>query len=160
VVKSRFLGGAASGRVAAGMGWSSSCYPLRMAEGSTDFLIPWACLMDREVFPNKKAFTMPGQRKTFAKALGNTCDIPLSQLPTPCIKGDMVVVQVDEATNTKCINKDYLFNAFLGLVAVIQNAMTFFKLTSFTNATICNSRILKSKCMIYECGYLNSRIVK
>jgi len=29
--------------------------------------------------------------------LGNTCDIPLSQLPTPCIKGDIVVVQVEEA---------------------------------------------------------------
>ncbi|ESW10180.1 hypothetical protein PHAVU_009G187600 [Phaseolus vulgaris] len=40
---------------------------------------------------------MPGQRKTFAQALGNTCDIPLSQLPTPCIKGDMIVVWIDEA---------------------------------------------------------------
>ena len=60
------------------------------------FLIPWACLMDREVFPNKKFSAMPGQRKTFAQTLGNSCDIPLSQLPTPCIKGDMIVVRVDE----------------------------------------------------------------
>ena len=48
------------------------------------------------MFPNKKAYTMPGQRKTFAQALGNACDIPLSQLPTPCIKGEIVVVRVDE----------------------------------------------------------------
>jgi len=33
--------------------------------------------------------------KTFAQALGNTCDILLSQLPAPCIKGDMVVVRVE-----------------------------------------------------------------
>ncbi|ESW16183.1 hypothetical protein PHAVU_007G135700 [Phaseolus vulgaris] len=46
--------------------------------------------------PNKKASAMPSQRKTFDQALGNICDIPLSQLPTPCIKGDMVVVRVDE----------------------------------------------------------------
>jgi len=67
-----------------------------MTEGSTGFLIPWDYLMDREVSPNKKASDMPIQRKTFAQALGNTCDIHLSQLPTSCIKGDMVVVRVDE----------------------------------------------------------------
>ena len=50
------------------------------------------CLMDQEVFPNKKVFVILGQRKTFAQALGNTCDIPFSQLPTLCIMGDMVVV--------------------------------------------------------------------
>jgi len=52
--------------------------------------------MDREVFPNKKVSAMSGLRKTFAQALGNTYDIPLSQLATHCIKGDMVVVRVDE----------------------------------------------------------------
>jgi len=67
-----------------------------MAEGSTGFLIPWACLMDRELFPNKKVSTMPSQRKNFSQALGNMCDIPLSQLPTFCIKEDMVAVWVDE----------------------------------------------------------------
>jgi len=68
-----------------------------MTEGSAGFLIPWACLMDREVSPNKKVYAMLGQRKTFAQAFGNTCDIPLSQLPTPCIKGDMIVVRIVEA---------------------------------------------------------------
>ncbi|XP_068504205.1 uncharacterized protein [Phaseolus vulgaris] len=68
-----------------------------MAEGSAGFLIPWTCLMDRKVCPDNKVYSMSGQRKTFAQALGNTCDIPLSQLPTPCIKGDMIAVQIDEA---------------------------------------------------------------
>ena len=31
-----------------------------------------------------------------SKGLGNTCEIPLSQLPTPCIKGDMVTFRVYE----------------------------------------------------------------
>jgi len=49
-----------------------------MVEGSTGFLISWACLIDREVFPNKKVFVMPSEMKTFAQALGKTCGIPLS----------------------------------------------------------------------------------
>ena len=40
---------------------------------------------------------MPGQRKTFDQALGNTYDIPLFQLLTPRINGDMFAVWDDEA---------------------------------------------------------------
>jgi len=68
-----------------------------MAEGSKGFLIPWSCLKDCKVSPNENVYVMPNQRKTFAQALGTTCDIPLSELPTPCIKGDMIVVWIDEA---------------------------------------------------------------
>jgi len=46
--------------------------------------------------PIKKFYATQGQRKTFAQALANTCDIPLSQLPTPYIKGDMVAFWVEE----------------------------------------------------------------
>ena len=49
---------------------------------------------------------------------------------------------------------------FWELLFFIQNAVSFFKLISFTNAAICNCRILKSKRMIYECGYLNCPILK
>ena len=56
-------GDAASGAVATRVGWSTTCKPLKMVEFSTGFLIPWACLMDREMSPNKKASPMPGQRK-------------------------------------------------------------------------------------------------
>jgi len=34
--------------------------------------------MDRDVSLDKNVYVMSGQRKTFAQALGNTCDIPLS----------------------------------------------------------------------------------
>jgi len=71
-----------------------------------------------------------------------------------------LLIELRFVTSTKCINNDYLFNVVLGLATVIQNAVTFFKLISFTNAAICNSHIIKSKHMIYECGYLNSRILK
>jgi len=36
------------------------------------------------------------QKKTFAQALNNACDIPVSQLPSHCIKGDLISVQIDE----------------------------------------------------------------
>jgi len=67
-----------------------------MAEGSKGFLIPFTCLKDCEISPAKTVYDKPGQRKTFAQALGTTCDIPLFELPTPCIKGDMIVVWIDE----------------------------------------------------------------
>jgi len=68
-----------------------------MTEGSKGFLIPLTCLKDCEISLAKTVYDKPGQRKTFAQALGITCDIPLSELPTPCIKGDMIVVRIVEA---------------------------------------------------------------
>jgi len=59
-------------------------------------LIPWNSLKDCEVSPAKNVYAKLGQRKTFAQALGTTCDIPLFELPTPCIKGDMIVVWIHE----------------------------------------------------------------
>ena len=67
-----------------------------MAEGSNGFIIPWKCLKDREVSPAKTVYAKPGQKKNFAQALGTTCDISLSELPTPYVKGDMIVVRIDE----------------------------------------------------------------
>jgi len=67
-----------------------------MVEVSKGFLFPWTCLKDCEISPTKTVYDKPGQRKTFAQTLGATCDIPLSELPTPCIKGDMIVVRIDE----------------------------------------------------------------
>ncbi|XP_068503997.1 uncharacterized protein [Phaseolus vulgaris] len=67
-----------------------------MVEASSGILITCGCLKENPVIPIKKAIVTQGHRKTYAQALGNTCDIPLFQLPTPCIKGDMVVIRVDE----------------------------------------------------------------
>lgn len=36
------------------------------------------------------------QRKSFAQALTNSCDIPYSQLPQPCLKGDAVAIKIPE----------------------------------------------------------------
>lgn len=36
------------------------------------------------------------QRKTFAQALSNACDVPYSQLPKPCIKGDEISIKIPE----------------------------------------------------------------
>jgi len=46
--------------------------------GFKDFLIEWNYLKDREVSPDKNVYAKHEQRKTFAQALGTTCDIPLS----------------------------------------------------------------------------------
>jgi hypothetical protein len=38
----------------------------------------------------------PTQQKTFAQALNNVCDIPLSQFPKPCVKGDSLSISIPE----------------------------------------------------------------
>lgn len=34
--------------------------------------------------------------RTFAQALSNSFDIPLSQLPIPCVKGDSISIKISE----------------------------------------------------------------
>jgi len=36
------------------------------------------------------------RNRTFGQVLHNTCDIPLSKFPKPCLKGDMIYVQISE----------------------------------------------------------------
>jgi len=36
------------------------------------------------------------KKKTFAQALNNIFYLSLSQLPTPCVKGDLVTVQINK----------------------------------------------------------------
>lgn len=36
------------------------------------------------------------QKKTFAQALNNACDIRLNQLSRPCLKGDALVIKIPE----------------------------------------------------------------
>jgi len=54
---------------------------LAIGNGGGGFLIPWNCLKDYDISPTKNVYAKPGQRKTFAQALGTTCDIPLFELP-------------------------------------------------------------------------------
>ncbi|KAK2357455.1 hypothetical protein QL285_094721 [Trifolium repens] len=64
----------------------------------TSFNIPWKCLdLDSEpkntiIDPPKPTVTP----KTFAQALTNLCDIPLSQFPQPVVKGDRLAIEILE----------------------------------------------------------------
>lgn len=64
------------------------------------FIVPWRCLHDEPINPPKPpsqpSSTQTKQQKTFAQALSNVCDIPLSQLPKPCLKGNNVVIQIPD----------------------------------------------------------------
>ncbi|MCH81555.1 hypothetical protein A2U01_0002345, partial [Trifolium medium] len=80
------------------------------------FNIPWKCL-DHTAEPTKtiiapsKTVTEPAKtvteppktiieptkpHKTFAQAVNNLCDIPLSQLPQPVVKGDRLAIEIPE----------------------------------------------------------------
>ncbi|WJX67627.1 hypothetical protein P8452_52077 [Trifolium repens] len=65
----------------------------------SSFNIPWKCL-DLESEPKNKIIsqpeTTPNPPKTFAQALTNLCDIPLSQLPHPVVKGDRLAIEIPE----------------------------------------------------------------
>ncbi|GAU35943.1 hypothetical protein TSUD_394910 [Trifolium subterraneum] len=62
------------------------------------FSIPWKCLeFDSEPVANN-TIVQPKTPKTFAQALSNVCDIPLSQLPQPVIKGDRLAIEIPEVT--------------------------------------------------------------
>jgi hypothetical protein len=62
-------------------------------------IILWPCLAQSPkpiATPLPKIVTPPQQR-TFAQALTNVCDIPLSQFPKACLKGDHVAIAIPEA---------------------------------------------------------------
>lgn len=76
-------------------------------------IIPWTFLnVDLALpIPNTTHATPVLQRKTFAQALNNAYDIPVSQLPTLCIKGDIVFIKIPEdeyqAGSVECKNNLY-----------------------------------------------------
>ncbi|WJX18848.1 hypothetical protein P8452_08607 [Trifolium repens] len=59
------------------------------------FAIPWPCLDDNPK-PQPETNIPPKSTKTFAQALSNVCDIPTSQFPTPCVKGDRLSIAIPE----------------------------------------------------------------
>lgn len=70
--------------------------------GSTakPFILSWPCLQSDSPTPppqNTKANPKPlSQHKTFAQAVNNICDIPDSQLPKPCLKGDYFAIEIPD----------------------------------------------------------------
>ncbi|WJX89597.1 hypothetical protein P8452_71581 [Trifolium repens] len=65
----------------------------------SSFNIPWKCL-DIDSEPQNEIInppeTTPKPSKTFAQALTNLCDIPLSQMPHPVVKGDRLAIEIPE----------------------------------------------------------------
>lgn len=64
------------------------------------FCLSWPCLQaDAPIpppkTPNPKSVNLV-QQKTFAQALSNVCDIPHSQLPKPCLKGDDLAISIPD----------------------------------------------------------------
>jgi hypothetical protein len=59
------------------------------------FNIPWKCLDHNS--ESSKTIPEPSKpQKTFAQAVNNICDIPLSQLPQPVVKGDRLAIEIPE----------------------------------------------------------------
>ncbi|GAU46447.1 hypothetical protein TSUD_402140 [Trifolium subterraneum] len=66
---------------------------------SVPVVIPWSCLFDADK-PKIVVPTAPAPQKSFAQVLNNVnnvCDIPLSQFPKPCVKGDSWSITISEA---------------------------------------------------------------
>lgn len=71
-----------------------------------NFIVPWPCMIDHPDPPiaENPSFTSTpngvtvtkNQQKTFAQALSNVCDVPLSQLPQPIKKGNQVAIEIPE----------------------------------------------------------------
>ncbi|XP_019435946.1 PREDICTED: uncharacterized protein LOC109342412 [Lupinus angustifolius] len=71
---------------------------------ATNF-IPWSFLDVQSTVRQEEQTKVPPSRKTFAQALGQTCDINTSQLPQPCIKGDAVAIKIPEAEYQAGLNR-------------------------------------------------------
>jgi hypothetical protein len=69
----------------------------------TTFSIPWKCLDHHPeqhtatIEPQIAVTETPKPHKTFAQALTNICDIPLSQIQQPVVKGDRLAIEIPEA---------------------------------------------------------------
>jgi len=74
---------------------------------SNNILIPWPCFISSSdppfptTYNNKTNHNLvpitkieKKKKKTFAQALSNVCDVPLSQFPQPCMKGDRVAIEI------------------------------------------------------------------
>ncbi|MCI59006.1 hypothetical protein A2U01_0080261, partial [Trifolium medium] len=63
------------------------------------FCIPWSCVDLSPKHPDSNK-NQPKTQKSFAQAVNNVCEIPLSQLPQPCVKGDRIAIPIPEAEYT------------------------------------------------------------
>lgn len=64
----------------------------RFVSSMVSKIIPWHILFDNDI-PTKNTLNLvnpsvPKQQQKFVEAINNICDIPLSQLPKQCVKGN------------------------------------------------------------------------
>jgi len=67
----------------------------------SSFQIPWKCL-DFDHTPTIATKSQNKTPKTFAQVLSNVCEIPTSQLPQPCVKGNDLAIMIPK--------EDYMAN--------------------------------------------------
>jgi hypothetical protein len=70
-----------------------------MAHRSRD--LPWSFLTTTDkaaaaIIPHGSKPQPSPQRKSFAQALTNVCDVPISKLPKPCLKGEKISIKIPE----------------------------------------------------------------
>ncbi|GAU32780.1 hypothetical protein TSUD_152280 [Trifolium subterraneum] len=59
------------------------------------FCIPWQCLDSSSSKPIPENLK-PKPQKSFVQAVKNVCEIPLSQLPQACVKGNRLAIEIPE----------------------------------------------------------------
>ncbi|KAF1868392.1 hypothetical protein Lal_00008199 [Lupinus albus] len=62
---------------------------------SKDLLVPWSFLGGLDDIVKDKPNII--QKPSFAQTVRGTCEVPISLLPKPCLKGDVVAVKIPEA---------------------------------------------------------------
>jgi len=74
-----------------------------MSSPETQFVCPWPCLVEytpkfvlTRSFAQVTTASQSKVSKTFAQALSNSCNIPASQLPKPCLKGEQISIKIFE----------------------------------------------------------------
>jgi hypothetical protein len=67
------------------------------------FCIPWSCVYLSSKQPDCEK-NQPKNKKSFSQAISNVCEIPLSQLPQPCVKGDMIAFPIPEEEYSTGVN--------------------------------------------------------
>jgi len=65
-----------------------------MYDASVPFVCPWACMASTS--PNPTKFATSVSTRSFAQALLNKVDVPLSHLPKPCLIGSSLSIKISE----------------------------------------------------------------
>nr|ABD33371.2 IMP dehydrogenase/GMP reductase, related [Medicago truncatula] len=78
-------------------------FKVAMSSPATQFVCPWPCLVastpksvSTRSFAQATVASPSKVSKTFSQALSNSCNILVSQLPKPCLKGEKISIKISE----------------------------------------------------------------